>query len=227
MRQPKLSLNPRLQETYPDFTNLLERVKTGKTLLRLRKGHRIFSQGEPADAIYFVRSGKVKITAVSADGKEAVFAVLGGSAFFGETCLVGQSHWLSSATTVEASAIFRIEKRVMMRILHDHPKFCARFTAGLLVRIIRLEEDVRAQFFYDRDKKLARVLLKLAQLSEHNASADVALPRWPHETLAKMVNASRSHITRLMNEFKRHGLIDYNRSLIVRTKRLSNALLHD
>jgi CRP-like cAMP-binding protein len=224
MQERKQALDPRLQETYPDFTKLLERVKTGKTLLRLRKGHRIFSQGEPADAIYFVQSGKVKITAVSADGKEAVFAVLGGCAFFGETCLVGQSHWLSSATTVEASVIFRIEKRVMMRILHDHPEFWARFIAGLLVRIIRLEEDVRAQFFYDRDKKLARVLLKLAQLSQHDGPADVALQRWSHETLAKMVNSSRSHITRLMNKFRRSGLIDYNRALIVRTKRLSNAL---
>jgi CRP-like cAMP-binding protein len=227
MQEPKEVVELRLQEVYPDFTTLLERVKPGKTLLRLSKGHRIFSQGEPADAIYFVQSGKVKITAVSGDGKEAVFAVLGPSAFFGEACLVGQSHWLSSATTLEASAIFRIEKRVMMKILHHHPEFWDRFTVGLLVRIIRLEEDVRAQFFYNRDKKLARVLLKLAQLSQHREPADVTLPRWSHETLAKMVNASRSHITRLMNNFRRRGLIDYNRGLIVRTKRLSNVLLRE
>jgi len=205
----------------------LEKVRQGKSFLTLEKRHRIFSQGEPADAIYFIQSGKVKITAVSADGKEAVFAVLGPNAFFGETCLVDQSHWLSSATTVEASTIFRIEKGVMTRILGDHSEFRRRFTAGLLVRVMRLEEDVRAQFFYDRDKKLARVLVKLAQLSRHNTATDVALERWSHETLAKMVHSSRSHITRVMNKFKRKGLIDYNRSLIVRTKRLSNALLRD
>jgi len=226
MQESKQAINLRLQETYPDFRKLLEKVR-GKTLLRLRKGRRVFSQGEPADAVYFIQSGKVKITAVSAEGKEAVFAVLGPHAFFGETCLVGQSHWLSSATTVEASAIFRVEKRVMMRLLHDHSEFCATFSTGLLARIIRHEEDVRAQFFYDRDKKLARVLLKLAHLSQHDESADVTLPRWPHEILAKMVNASRSHITRLMNKFRRSGLIHYNRALTVKTKRLSKAFLSD
>lgn len=227
MQERKQAVNLRLQETYPDFRKLLEKVTVSKTLLRLRKDHRIFSQGEPADAVYFIQSGKVKITAVSAEGKEAVFAVLGPSAFFGETCLVGQSRWLSSATTVEASVIFRIEKRVMMRLLHDHSDFCAWFSTGLLARIIRHEEDVRAQFFYDRDKKLARILLKLAHLSQHDGPADVTLPRWPHETLAKMVNASRSHITRLMNKFRRSGLIHYNGSLTVKTKRLSRAFLRD
>ncbi len=227
MQERKQAINVRFQETYPDFGKLLEKVTVGKTLLRLRKGHRIFSQGDPADAVYFIQSGKVKITAVSAEGKEAVFAVLGPSEFFGETCLVGQSHWLSSATTVEASAVFRIQKRIMMRLLHDHSDFCATFSTGLLHRIIRHEEDVRAQFFYDRDKKLARILLRLAHLSQHDGPADVTLPRWPHETLAKMVNASRSHVTRLMNRFRRRGLIRYNHSLTVKTKRLSKTFLHD
>jgi CRP-like cAMP-binding protein len=227
MQELKRTASARSQETYPEFTNLLQRATVAKTLLKLQKGKRIFSQGEKADAVYFIQSGKVKITAVSAEGKEAVFAVLGASAFFGEACLTGQSHWLSSATTVEPSTIFRIEKRVMIRALLDQSEFSRKFIAGLLVRILRLEEDVRAQFFYDRDKKLARVLLKIASLSQDGGTAEVILPRWTHETLAKMVNTSRSRVTRVMNRFRKTGLIDYNKLLIVRPKRLSKALLHD
>ena len=226
MQERKQAAGARSQEVYPEFTKLLQGIKVGKTLLKLQKGHRIFSQGETADAIYFIQSGKVKITAVSAEGKEAVFAVLGPSAFFGEACLVGQSSWHSSATAVEPSTIFRIEKRAMIRTLHDQPDFSRKFVAGLLVRILQLEEDVRAQFFYDRDKKLARVLLRLAHLSQHG-SADVVLPRWTHETLAKMVGTSRSRITKVMNKFRKTGLIDYNSLLTVRTKRLSDTLLPD
>ena len=116
----------------------------------------------------------------------------------------------------------------MIRILHDQSEFSERFVAALLVRILRLEEDIRAQFFYDRDKKLARILLKLAHLSQHTGSEDVTLPRWTHETLAKMVGTSRSRITRVMNKFRKTGLIDYDGGfLTVRTKRLSNALSRD
>jgi CRP/FNR family cyclic AMP-dependent transcriptional regulator len=224
MQEPKTPLNPRLWETYPDFTKMLDTVTVGKTLIALQKGGPFFSQGEPADAIYFLKSGKVKIAAVAPDGREAVFAVLSAPAFFGETCLSGETHWLSSAIAVQAATAVRIEKRVMTEVLHNRIDWCAKFNAGLLVRIIRLEEDVRAQFFYDNTKKLARVLLRLAHLNQHLGPAEVKLPRWSHESLGKMVNASRAHITRLMNRFRKIGLIDYNRSLTVRTTRLFNVL---
>jgi CRP-like cAMP-binding protein len=206
---------------------MLDSIKAGKTLLTLQKGKAFFVQGQAADAVYFLKSGKVKISAVAPDGREAVFAVLGPPAFFGESCLGGQTRWVSSAIAVEPSTAFRIETGVLKETFQNHPDWCAKFTSGLFVRIIRLEEDVRAQFFYTNSKKLARVLLRLAQLQQHNGPADVRLPRWSHESLGKMVNASRAHITRLLNRFRKNGLIDYNRFLTVKTKRLLNELTKD
>jgi CRP/FNR family transcriptional regulator, cyclic AMP receptor protein len=221
--EAKKALNSRFQEIYPDLTKIFESIATGKTLT-VQKGQAFFSQGEPADAVYFLKSGKVTIASVAPDGREAVFAVLGPPAFFGETCLAGETQWVSSAIAVETSTAVRVEKRVVEEILHKHPELCAEFSTGLLVRIIRLEEDVRAQFFYDNSKKLARILLRLAQLDQHPSQADVKLAHWSHESLGKMVNASRAHITRLMNRFRKTGLIDYDRSLIVKTKRLFDVL---
>jgi CRP-like cAMP-binding protein len=227
MQTAQVPFNPRLREVYPDLTRLLERIKNGKSQLRLKKDQKIFSQGQSADAVYFIQSGKVKITSVSGDGREAIFAVLGPFAFFGEACLVGQPVWVSSAITVEPATIVRIDKRVMMRALREDAELCYRFTTGLMIRIIRLEEDVRVQFFYEDSKKLARALLRLAQLDQHSSPAEITLPRWSHEALGKMVNASRSHVTRLMNQLRRTGMIDYDRFLTVKTKRLSGALPRD
>jgi len=219
---PKIS--NRLTEIYPDLPNLLPELRLIGTLMKFPKRQKVFSQGEPSDAIYFIQSGKVKISSVSLDGKEAVLAVLGFPAFFGEACLAGQARWLSSAVAMEPLTVLRIERPVMLENLRDRSQVCRMMAASLLIRILRLEEDVRAHFFYDHTQRLVRVLLRLAQLHQHNGSPDVEMPRWPHETLAKMVNASRSHITRIMNKLRKSGTIEYDRTLIVKTKRLAPML---
>jgi CRP-like cAMP-binding protein len=133
-----------------------------KRLLKLRKGAKVFSQGARADAIFFIRTGKVKVSVVSAYGKEAVLRMLGPDDFFGEECLVGSLR-RSTATSSEPSTVFRIEKRAMLRALHIEPCFSHEFVASLLVRTINLERDLCNQLFNNSEKRLARVLLKLAR----------------------------------------------------------------
>jgi CRP-like cAMP-binding protein len=146
----------------PHVTNLLENIGDGKTVLRFPKEAKIFSQGDAAEAIYFIQTGKVKITVVSAAGKEAVLAMLWPRGFFGEGCLVGQTLRVSTATAIKATTLFRIEGPAMLRALHSQPELSEKFTASLLARNIDLEEDLCDQLFNHSEKRLARVLLKLA-----------------------------------------------------------------
>ena len=191
------------------------------------KGKKIFSQGDRADAIYFVQNGRVKITVVSSAGKEAVLAMLGPHDFFGEGTLVGQSLRMSTATTLEPTTLFRVEKPAMLRALHAQPDLSERFMASLLKRNIDLEEDLCDQLFNHSEKRLARVLLKLTRLREHGPVADVTVPTLSHETLAEMVGTTRARITHFMNKFRKMGLIEYNGHLIVRTELLTDVVLHD
>jgi CRP/FNR family transcriptional regulator, cyclic AMP receptor protein len=211
----------------PYVATLLGRVSEGKHVMSVPKGKKIFSQGERADAIYFIQSGRVKITVVSSAGKEAVLAMLGPHDFFGEGALVGQSLRMSTATTLEATTLFQVEKRAMLRAFHDQPELSEKFMASLLARNIDLEEDLCDQLFNHSEKRLARVLLKLARLREHGVVPDATIPTLSHETLAEMVGTTRSRITHFMNKFRKMGLIDYNGGLSVRTELLTDLVLHD
>src|SRR5438552_13224845 len=173
--------------------------------MRLPKGEKIFAQGDSADAIFFIQSGKVKISVVSAAGKEAVLVIVGPHNFFGEGSLVGQSLRMSTATTLEPSTVFRVEKLAMIRALHDQAVLSEKFMAALLVRNIDLEEDLCDQLFNHSEKRLARVLLKLARMREH-VMPDAKIPVFSHEILAEMVGTTRARITHFMNKFRTMGL---------------------
>jgi CRP-like cAMP-binding protein len=212
----------------PYVANLLEKISKGKNVLNLAKDEKVFAQGDRADAIFFIQSGKVKISVVSSAGKEAVLAVLGPHNFFGEGSLVGQPLRVSTATTLGASTVFRVEKAAMIRALHDQAPLSEKFTAALLVRNIDIEEDLCDQLFNHSEKRLARVLLKLARMREHDVAPDAKLPAFSHETLAEMVGTTRSRITHFMNKFRTMGLIDYNSDgFTVRTELLTDVVLHD
>jgi CRP/FNR family cyclic AMP-dependent transcriptional regulator len=212
----------------PYVAILLEKISEGKQVLSLPKGEKIFAQGDCADAIFFIQSGKVKISVVSAAGKEAVLVILGPHNFFGEGSLVGQSLRMSTATTLEPSTVFRVEKFAMIRALRDQALLSEKFTAALLVRNIDLEQDLCDQLFNHSEKRLARVLLKLARMGEHNVMPDAKMPVFSHETLAEMVGTTRSRITYFMNKFRTMGLIDYDSDgFTVRTELLTDVVLHD
>jgi len=211
----------------PYVATLLEKIVAGKQKLAFQKGEKIFSQGDPADSIYFIQNGRIKVTVVSAAGKEAVLAMPGPHDFFGEGALVKQSLRVSSAATLEPSTVFRIEKRVMIRSLHEQSELSEKFMASLLTRNIDLEEDLCDQLFNHSEKRLARVLLKLARLREPDLLLDATVPVLSHETLAEMVGTTRSRITHFMNKFRTMGLIDYNGELKIRTELLTDLVLHD
>jgi CRP/FNR family transcriptional regulator, cyclic AMP receptor protein len=211
----------------PYVAKLLEKILNGKRVLTLPKGERIFAQGDRADAIFFIQSGKVKISVVSAGGQEAVLVMLGPHNFFGEGSLVGQTRRMSTATTLEPSTVFRVEKLAMIRALRDQAALSEKFMTALLVRNIDLEEDLCDQLFNHSEKRLARVLLKLARM-RGRVMPDAKIPVLSHEILAEMVGTTRSRITHFMNKFRTMGLIDYDSNgFTVRTELLTDVVLHD
>ena len=229
MRTPKKITKVKSTEIDPFVGSMLENIIEGKEILKLRKGIRLFSQGAEADAIYFIQSGRVKVTIASARGKEAVLAMLGPHEFFGEGCLVGQSLRISTATTIEASTVFEIQKRAMLQALHAQPKLSEKFVASLLVRNIDMEQDICDQLFNHSEKRLARVLLKLSRFGQHADMPDAKMPRLTHETLAEMVGTTRSRISFFMNKFRKLGLIEYTGTgdVTVRDELMTDVVLHD
>ena len=206
---------------------MLESISEGKTRLNCGKGQKVYSQGDDEQAVYFIETGKVKVTVVSAAGKEAMLAVLGPRNFFGEGCLVGQTLRMTTVKTIQASTIFRIEKPAMLRALHAQAALSEKFTALLLSRNIDLEEDLCDQLFNHSEKRLARVLLKLARFGTDDVLPAAKMPRVSHETLAEMVGTTRSRVTHFMNKFRKLGLIDYNGEITVRAELLTDVVLHD
>jgi CRP/FNR family cyclic AMP-dependent transcriptional regulator len=211
----------------PYVKNLLEHISEGKRVWNPQKGEKIFSQGDRADAIFFIQGGKVKITVVSAAGKEAVMAVVGAHSFLGEGALVGQPLRISTATALVPSCIFRIEKLSMLQALREQVELSEQFIAALLVRNIDLEGALCDQLFNHSEKRLARVLRKLARLRDHDVAPDARIPLLSHETLAEMVGTTSARISHFMNKFRTMGLIDYNGELTVRTELLTDVVLHD
>ena len=206
------------------YVTILGKISEDKHLTVVRKSETIYSQGGRADAIYFVQTGRVKVSVVSPAGKEAVLALLGPDDYFGAECLVGQSFRRSTASTLESSTLFKVEKRVMFRALRAEPDLSTRFIASLLTRNAVLEEDLCDQLFNHSEKRLARVLLKLAHMGECGGAPDSAIPPMTHEILAEVVGTTRARITHFMNKFRRMGLIDYDGHEIVITERLMNVL---
>jgi CRP/FNR family transcriptional regulator, cyclic AMP receptor protein len=225
--QNAVTATPKPKSIDPYVATLLGKITVGKHEASFQKREKIFSQGDPADSIYFIQTGRIKVTVVSAAGKEAVLAMLGPHDFFGEGSLVNQSLRVSTAETLEPSTVFRIEKRAMVQSLHEQSDLSEKFMAALLTRNIDIEEDLCDQLFNHSEKRLARVLLKLARLREHAAAPDASVPVLSHETLAEMVGTTRSRITHFMNKFRTMGLIEYNGELTVRTELLTDLVLHD
>ena len=202
--------------------------------MTVRKGETVFFQGDRADSVYFVQSGSVKMSVVSYAGKEGILAIIGPHGFFGEESLTEQLLRTHTATAMESSTVLQVEKRAMVRAVHAQSDLAEVFMAFLLKRTINLEEDLADQLFNHTEKRLARVLLKLAQVGEHAAVPDSTIPRLSHETLAEMVGTTRSRITHFMNKFRKEGLIDYNGhardrgfGVIVKTQRLTRVVLQD
>jgi CRP/FNR family transcriptional regulator, cyclic AMP receptor protein len=229
MQESKKITKRKFPEIDPHVESLLKNIVGGKNVLQLQKNTQVFSQGAEADAIYFIQTGKVKVTVLSAQGKEAVLAMLGPREFFGEGCLVGQSLRISTATTTESSTLFRVQKKAMLQALHVQSDLSEKFTAALLARNINLEEDLCDQLFNHSEKRLARVLLKLSRLGQHADMPDAKMPRMTHETLAEMVGTTRSRITFFMNKFKKLGLIEYTGTgdVTVRDELMIDVVLHD
>jgi len=211
-----------------DPATFLARVSVGRSVESYRRKRVIFSQGDPADAVFYVQKGRVKLTVVSKQGKEAVVALLGTDEFFGEGCLAGQPLRMSTATATEDTTVLRLLKKAMVRLLHTDPKFSELFTAYLLSRNIRFEEDLVDQLFNSSEKRLARILLLLAHFGKEGKQEPV-IPKISQETLAGMIGTTRSRVSHFMNKFRKLGFLDYNGyngGLLVHSS-LLNIVLHD
>ena len=203
----------------------LTRVGDGRSISAYRAGQVVFSQGEPADAVFHIQKGKVKVTVVSEQGKEAVVALHGNGDFFGESCLNGHPLRVATVVAVTESVIMRIEKAAIVRVLRDEPKFSEMFMAYLLSRNSRVEEDLVDQLFNSSEKRLARVLLLMANFGKESKPEPV-IAKISQETLAEIVGTTRSRVSMFMNKFRKLGFIDYNGVLEVHNS-LLNVVLHD
>ena len=190
-----------------------------------REGQTIFSQGDRADAVFFIERGKVKLTVLSRQGKQAVVALLGPETFFGEGCLVGQPLRMATATATTDSSITLLPKAATVRALHEDAEFSETFTTYLLLRNIRMEEDLVDQLFNSSERRLARLLLLLANFGKEGRPEPV-VPKISQETLAEMVGTTRSRISHFMNKFRKLGFIEYNGGLEVHSS-LLHVVLHD
>jgi CRP/FNR family transcriptional regulator, cyclic AMP receptor protein len=190
-----------------------------------RRGQPIFAQGESADAVFFVKQGKVKMAVLSPQGKQAVIALLGPGDFFGEGCLAGQPVRMATATALMECSIVRLAKPTMIQALQRDSVFAGLFTTYLLSRNIRMEEDLVDQLFNSSEKRLARILLLLANFGKEGRPEPV-VPKINQETLAEMVGTTRSRISHFMNKFRRLGFVEYNGRLQVHSS-LLHVVLHD
>ena len=208
-----------------DLHEFLESAGIARQITKYARGAAVFSQGDAASDVFYLRQGSVKLSVLSRTGKEAVVAILGPGDFFGEGCLAGQPMRMGTAKAVMTTALLRISKADMVRMLHDHSEFSDRFIAHMLTRNIRIEEDLVDQLFNSSEKRLARTLLLLARYGEEGTALRV-LPKLSQETLAEMVGTTRSRVNFFMNKFRKLGLIEYNGGLKVNSSLLS-IVLHD
>jgi CRP/FNR family transcriptional regulator, cyclic AMP receptor protein len=202
----------------------LGRVGAGKTIEKYAKGQKIFSQGDIADTVFFIQKGKVKITVLSEHGKEAVVGIFAEGQFFGEGCMEGAEIRSATSQAMESCLITSITKPAMLAVLHSEPKFSAFFIAYLLSRNSRIEDDLIDQLFNSSERRLARLLLLLANFGGEGAQPiPITLSQ---ETLAEMIGTTRSRVSFFMNKFRKKGFIDYNGRIEVHPS-LLDAVLRD
>src|SRR6202035_4359811 len=187
----------------------LARVGDGRSLGKYHKGQIVFSQGEAGDAVFYIQKGKAKVTVVSEQGKEAVVAILGTNEFFGEGCLAGQRQRMASAVAMTEAVIARLEKAAIVRVIHQEPAFSEMFIAHLLGRTIRVEAVLVDQLFNSSEKRLARLLLLLANFGKESKPEPI-IAKISQETLAEMIGTTRSRVSFFMNKFRELGFITYN-----------------
>jgi CRP/FNR family cyclic AMP-dependent transcriptional regulator len=203
----------------------LAKVGVGKTVSEYRKDQIVFSQGDVADAVFYIQQGSVKLTVVSEQGKEAVVAILGPGHFFGEGCLNGHSLRIATTRVTDECVITRLEKAAMIAALHKEPEFSELFMSYLLTRNSRIEEDLIDQLFNSSEKRLARLLLLLANFGKEGRPEPI-VGKFSQETLAEMIGTTRSRVSFFMNKFRKLGFIEYNGKLEVHSS-LLNMVLHD
>jgi CRP-like cAMP-binding protein len=236
-RAPLLSASPRALKRSPaevlpeqagtfDPHLLLTKLTAGKTTREYQAEESVFSQGAAADAVFYVQSGKVKLTVVSKSGKEAVIVILPQSSFFGEGCLAGQPLRMATASADQKSTIVRVEKRAMVALLHQEPEFAEQFLAYLLSRNIRMEADLVDHLFNSSEKRLARLLLLMANFGQESKPIPL-IAKMSQETLADMIGTTRSRVSFFLNRFRELGFIDYNGGGMQVNSSLVSVVLHD
>jgi CRP/FNR family transcriptional regulator, cyclic AMP receptor protein len=205
---------------------LLTKLSAGRTTHAYQADESVFSQGDAADAVFYIQSGKVKLTVVSNGGKEAVVAILPEGSFFGEGCLAGQPLRMATANTVEPSTILRVEKQAMVALLHRDTEFAERFLAYLLSRNTRMEADLVDHLFNFSEKRLARLLLLMANFGQESKPIPL-IAKLNQETLAEMIGTTRSRVSYFMNRFREMGFIEYNGGGMHIHSSLMRVVLHD
>ena len=208
-----------------DLKRFLSTIDGGRKIAAFAKKRTIFVQGDPSDAVFYIQSGKVKLTVVAKSGKEATIGILNAGDFFGEGCLTGQPVRLCSATAMTDCSVMRINKKSMLAVIHREHAFSDMFMTYLLSRNIRHEADLVDQLFNSSEKRLARVLLLLAHFGK-DGKREVAIPNMNQETLAEMVGTTRPRVNFFMNRFRKLGFVRYNGELEVHSS-LLNVVLRD
>ena len=208
-----------------DSKSFLAKVGEGRSIGKYRKDRIVFAQGDPADSVFYIQKGRVKVTVISEQGKEAVVAVLGPDEFCGEGCLAGQPRRIATAKAMTECEIMRLERSAIVLAIHEEPAFSEMFIAHLLARTIRVEEDLVDQLFNSSEKRLARALLLLANFGKEGRPEPI-IAKVSQETLAEMIGTTRSRVSHFMNKFRKLGFINYNGTLEVHSSLLS-VVLHD
>jgi CRP/FNR family transcriptional regulator, cyclic AMP receptor protein len=208
-----------------DPKTFLAKVGEGKTISKYRKDQIIFSQGQVADAVFYIQQGRIKLAVVSEQGREAVVAILGPGHFFGEGCLNGQTLRIATTVAIDECVITRLERGTMIATIHNEPEFSELFMSYLLSRNSRIEEDLIDQLFNSSEKRLARLLLLLANFGTEGKPEPI-VGRFSQETLAEMIGTTRSRVSFFMNKFRKLGFIEYNGNLEVHNS-LLNVILYD
>ena len=209
-----------------DWEALLNGIFRGKTAIECGMDRNIFHQGQPADSLFYIRRGKVKLTVISPQGKEAIIAILGTGEFFGYGCIAGQPLRMATAVAMTDCTLDKIDKPLMTRMLHEHKEIAELFVKQLLTRNIRYEADLVDQLFNSSEKRLARILLLLSNFGKES-KAEVVIPHVNQDTLAQMVGTTRSRVSHFMNRFRDNGLIDYDDGALTVHSGLLSVVLHD
>jgi CRP/FNR family transcriptional regulator, cyclic AMP receptor protein len=209
-----------------DWESLLKGIFRGKTVIECGMDRSIFLQGQPADTLFYIRRGKVKLSVISQLGKEAIIAILSAGEFFGEGCLAHQMVRMASAVAITDCTFDKIEKSLMQRMLHEHHDVSELFVNHLLLRNIRYEADLVDQLFNSSEKRLARILLLLSHFGKES-KAEMIIPKVNQDTLAQMVGTTRSRVSHFMNRFRDHGFIDYDDGGVTVHSSLLSVVIHN